>query len=70
MSLEARRPDHTPESDLCFTSSDLEDVFPHNNDLLVVSVVIVGRNRVLIDQGSSTDVMFRETFVNLHLSPS
>ena len=37
---------------------------------MVISVVKVGRkvHRVLIDQGSSSDVMFWETFTNLQIS--
>ena len=55
MSLEARRLDH-PQSPI----SDLEDVVPHEDDPMVISIVTVGRkiHKVLIDQGSSTDVMF------------
>ncbi|XP_068498191.1 uncharacterized protein [Phaseolus vulgaris] len=59
------------ESDLVFTRADLRDVVPHDNDPVVISVVTVGRkvHRVLIDQGSSADVMFWTTFNKLHLSP-
>jgi len=54
MSLEARRHDHPPELDLYFTSSDLEDVIPHEDDPMVIFVVTVGRkvHRVFIDQGA------------------
>ena len=47
------------ESDLVFTRADLRDVIPHDNDLVVISVVIAGRkvHRVLVDQGNSTNVM-------------
>jgi len=71
MSLEERRPDHPPEPILCFTSSNLEDVVPHEDDPLVIFVVTVGRkvHKVLIDQGSSADVMFWGTFTSLQLSP-
>jgi len=59
MSMEARRPDHPPEPTLCFTSSNLEDVVPHEDDPMVISVVMGSKvHRVLIDQGSSTNVMF------------
>jgi len=71
MSLDARRPDHPPERDFCFTSSDLEDVVPHEDDPVVISFVTMGRkvHKVLIDQGSSTDVMFWTMFNSLQLSP-
>jgi len=58
------------ESDLVFTRADLRDVVPHDNDPMVISVVTAGRkmHRVLIDQGSSADVMFWSTFNKLQLS--
>jgi len=59
------------ESDLVFTRTDLQDVVPHDNDPVVISVVTAGRKvpRVLVDQGSSADVMFWLTFNKLRLSP-
>ena len=71
MAVEARRPDQSVEPALCFTSFDLEYVVPHEDDPVVISIVTVGRkvHRVLIDQGSSTDVMFWVTFNNLRLLP-
>jgi len=58
------------ESDLVFTRVDLRDVVPHDNDPVVISVVTAGRkvHRVLVDQGSSADVMFWSTFNKLRLS--
>jgi len=58
------------ESDLVFTRADLRDVVPHDNDPVVISVVTAGRkvHRVLVDQGSSADVMFWSTFNKLQLS--
>jgi len=71
MTLEARGHDDTSNLDLYFTKADLVGVVPHDNDPVVISVVMVGRkvHRALIDQGSSTDVLFWSTFVNLRLSP-
>ena len=71
MTVEAKRSDQTPEPDLVFTKTNLQDVVPHNNDPVVFSVVTVGRkvHRVLVDQGSSADVMFWSTFNKLQLSP-
>ena len=59
------------ESDLVFTKADLRDVVPHDNDPVVISAVTAGRkvHRVLVDQGSSADVMFWSTFNKLQLSP-
>ena len=59
------------ESDLVFMRADLRDVVPHDNDPMVISIVTAGRkvHRVLVDQGSSADVMFWSTFNKLQLSP-
>jgi len=56
--------------DLAFTKTDLHDVVPHDKDPVVISVVNAGRkvHRVLVDQGSSADVMFWSTFNKLQLS--
>jgi len=45
---------------IVFSSEDLKGVVLHEDDLIVQSVIMMGRNvhRVLIDQGSSADVMF------------
>ena len=71
MSIEAQRVDDAFDVDLVFTKADLQDVVPHDNDPVVISVVTAGRkvHRVLVDQGSSTDVMFWMTFNKLQLSP-
>jgi len=71
MSLNIKKYEQFVEPSLCFTSSDLEGVFPHEDNPIVISVITVGRNvhKVLINQGSLTDVMFWGTFINLHMSP-
>ena len=70
-SIEERLLGEPWESDLVFTRRDLRDVVPHDNDPVVILVVTVGRkvHRVLVDQGSSADVMFLSTFNKLRLSP-
>ena len=70
MSVEAFK-DHSPNVDITFTKEDLRDVVPHDNDPIVISLVTAGRmvHRVLVDQGSSADVMFWPTFEKLQLSP-
>ena len=71
MAVKVQETDQTPDVDLVFTKADRQDIVPHDNDPVVVSVVTVGRrvHRVLVDQGSSTDVMFWSTFNKLQLSP-
>jgi len=71
MSGEAQRTNDAFDVDLVFTKADLENVIPHDNDLVVISAVTTGRkvHRVLVDQGSSADVMFWTTFNKLQLSP-
>jgi len=72
MSVEAQKADQAFDVDIFFTKVDLRDVVPHDNDPMVISVVIAGRkvHRVLVDQGSSADVMFSTTFNKLQLSPN
>jgi len=43
MAVEAGEVDQSPEPDLFFTKSDLQDVVPHDNDHVVISVVTTGR---------------------------
>jgi len=61
--------DHSLDVDITFTKEDLRDVVPHDNDPIVVSLITAGRkvHRVLVDQGSSADVMFWPTFTKLQL---
>jgi len=60
VAVEVQQVDQTPDVNLVFTKADLQDVIPHDNDPIVISVVTTGRkvHRVLVDQGSSADVMF------------
>jgi len=60
MSVEAQKADDAFDVGLVFTKADLQDVVPHDNDPVVISVVTARRkvHRVLVDQGSSADVMF------------
>jgi len=71
LTLEIKSHDDAPDPDLYFTKVDSVGVVPHDNDPVVISIVMVGRkvHRVLIDQGTSTKVLFWSTFVNLRLSP-
>jgi len=60
MTIEAQEADQALDVDLVFTKADLRDVVPHDNDPVVISVVTTGRkvHRILVDQGSSINVMF------------
>ena len=71
MAVEVQEADQTLDVDLVFTKADHQNVVPHDNDPVVISVVIEGRtvHRVLVDQGSLADVMFWSTFNKLQLSP-
>ncbi|XP_068503924.1 uncharacterized protein [Phaseolus vulgaris] len=70
MIVDSVEEDHSPDADITFTKADLRDVVPHDNDPIVISLVTAGRkvHRVLVDQGSSADVMFWPTFNKLQLS--
>ena len=70
MAVEVQEADHTPDADRVFTKADHQDVVPHDNDPMMISVVTTGMrvHRVLVDQGSSADVMFWSTFNKLQLS--
>jgi len=60
MPVEAQEADQALDVNLVFTRVDLRDVVPHDNDPMVISVVTVGRkvHRLLVGQGSSTNVIF------------
>ncbi|GAU16855.1 hypothetical protein TSUD_368040 [Trifolium subterraneum] len=58
----------TPE--ISFSPSDGEGVFPHDDDPLVIQVQIINCDvkRVLIDSGSSADIMYWEAFKAMQLA--
>jgi len=45
-----------PTLTLSFTKDNLRDVFPHDNDHIVISIIMKSRriHRILIDKGSYT----------------
>jgi len=59
----------TKNPNIVFSNEDLKGLVPHEDNPIVLSVIMMGRNvhRVLINQGSSADVMFWETFVGLQI---
>lgn len=54
-------------SSLNFTEEDSRDVFPHDNDPVVISIIMRSRKvfKLLLDQGSLADVLFWDAFVGL-----
>lgn len=46
------------DNEITFTYADLEDINPNHNEALVVSLNILEVKKVLIDNGSSVDIMF------------
>nr|KYP72760.1 hypothetical protein KK1_005361 [Cajanus cajan] len=56
-------------SPITFSDADFEGVSPHEDDPIVVSTIVMGYNvkRVLVDQGSSTDIMFWEAFIGMRI---
>jgi len=68
--VKARQTNLTPEVDLVFTKANLQGIVPHDNGSMVISLIAAGRRtrQVLVDKGSSADVMFLTTFNHLQLS--
>jgi hypothetical protein len=59
---EKQVPEHEPE--ISFTARDYKDVIPHDDDPMVVTLQIFKWDvkRVLIDPGSSADILYYDTF--------
>lgn len=59
------------EQGITFTLDDYEGVVPHDNDPMVVTLQILNwdAKRVLIDPGSSTDILYYDAFEKLGLAP-
>ncbi|KAL2976687.1 hypothetical protein AAZX31_13G023400 [Glycine max] len=57
---------------ITFTDRDFKGINPVNQDKLVVDSIIIANfmvTRVLIDQGSSVDILYWKTFQRLEVSP-
>ncbi|MCI42005.1 gag-pol polyprotein, partial [Trifolium medium] len=56
--------------DISFTKEDGHDIMPHDDDPLVIQIQILNCDvkRVLIDSGSSADIMYWESFKAMQLS--
>ncbi|XP_045810471.1 uncharacterized protein LOC123904913 [Trifolium pratense] len=65
-----RQPQSLAFPDLAFTAKDGLEVAPHDDDPLVIQVQILNCDvkRVLIDSGSSTDIMYWEAFKAMQLA--
>ncbi|GAU44606.1 hypothetical protein TSUD_240980 [Trifolium subterraneum] len=60
----------SPTPEISFSASDGEGIFPHDDDPLVIQVQILNCDvkRVLVDSGSSTDIMYWEKFKAIQLA--
>jgi len=43
MVVDSVEEDHSPDVDITFTKADLQDVVPHDNNPIVISLVTAGR---------------------------
>ena len=59
----------SPIPKIIFSSLDLEEVIPGHHDPMIISAMVVNAEvkRVLVDQGSSADIIFRDAFDKLEL---
>jgi hypothetical protein len=59
------------ELDISFTTKDFRDVIPHDDDPMVITLQIFKWDveRVLIDPGSSADILYYDTFDRMGLDP-
>lgn len=64
------KPSSTPE--IVFSSSNLEGIIIGHNDPMIISAIMVNAEvkRVFVNQGSSTDIIFRDAFDKLKLKNS
>ncbi|KAJ1383904.1 hypothetical protein SESBI_42974 [Sesbania bispinosa] len=64
---EQERPSHPP---MTFSDDDFKGITPHEHDPMVIEVTMATHkvHRVLLDQGSSTDIMYWSTFMRLGLA--
>ncbi|XP_024626580.1 uncharacterized protein [Medicago truncatula] len=53
---------------ISFSQEDFGQVIPHDDDPLVVSFQLLNRERVLVDTGSSADVLYYDAFNKMGLS--
>ena len=62
------KPHATPK--IVFSNSDFEEFVPPHDDPMIISAKMVNAEvkRVFIDQGSSTDIIFRDVFDKLGLT--
>ncbi|RDX87981.1 hypothetical protein CR513_30481, partial [Mucuna pruriens] len=67
-----KRPTKRKDPPIPFTNEDYEGTIPHSDDPMVIFVIIVDYRveQVLVDQGSSTNVLFWPAFKKLGFSKS
>jgi len=63
MFIDDRMADSKHEQDITFTSDDYEGIVPHDDDPMVMTLQIFNWDvkRVLIDPGSSADILYYDT---------
>ena len=68
--MHIRPADYSPSDALTFSADDIQDLHYSHNDPLVVTLTIADFTvkRVLIDTGSSSDIMFASAFDQLGIS--
>jgi len=71
MFINDRTSDSRREQDISFTPDDCEVVVPHDDDPMVVTLQIHNWDvkRVLIDPGSSANILYYDAFERLGLAP-
>ncbi|XP_024630733.1 uncharacterized protein [Medicago truncatula] len=71
MFIDDRATNSENEQDITFTSDDYEGVVPHDDDPMVITLQIFNWDvkRVLIDPGSSADILYYDAFEKLGLAP-
>ncbi|KAH7839560.1 hypothetical protein Vadar_005740 [Vaccinium darrowii] len=74
MKLGTKRPraEGVMEAPITFTDDDLDGVSVPHNDALVITLRIGDYDveKILVDQGASTEIMYYHTFKKMELPPS
>ncbi|KAJ1382612.1 hypothetical protein SESBI_44085 [Sesbania bispinosa] len=71
MTINTREEDHPQMPVISFSNADFEVIKSHRDDPMVIQALMASFmvKRILVDQGSSTDILYWEAFQKLGLSP-